>query len=196
MYIIESRGDSRSLMAYSTAGFTTDYERSSPARRGFEGRADAESEFNGGVNGSHLLWEYELCAPPRPCANFGRDIFSTPVVGLEGAIYAGDGLGTVHAVRNNGTEQWVYETGGPVRTVAFTGVSVLAGSADGKVYVLDAETGERTMSFDAGSELTTQPLTTAGNVIVGSRDGRLHAFAPPIPKTTGTNSSSRRTPMP
>jgi outer membrane protein assembly factor BamB len=53
---------------------------------------------------------------------------------------------------------------------------VYVGSSDGKLYVLDAATGQKRWEFDAGDAITASPAIAAGRVVVGSHDGRLYCF--------------------
>jgi outer membrane protein assembly factor BamB len=59
---------------------------------------------------------------------------------------------------------------------AIAGGRVFVGSSDGKLYVLDAATGEKRWEFDAGDAITASPAVAAGRVVVGSHDGRLYCF--------------------
>ena len=56
------------------------------------------------------------------------------------------------------------------------GGRVYVGSSDGKLYVLDLETGKKLSEFDAGSGITTSPAIAAGRVVIGIA-GRHHLRA-------------------
>ena len=56
------------------------------------------------------------------------------------------------------------------------GGRVYVGSSDGKLYVLDLETGKRLSDFDAGSAITTSPAIAGGRIIIGSQDGVIYAL--------------------
>ena len=59
---------------------------------------------------------------------------------------------------------------------AIAGGRVYVGSSDGKLYVLDAATGQKRWEFDAGDAITASPAIAAGRVVVGSQDGRIYCF--------------------
>jgi outer membrane protein assembly factor BamB len=53
---------------------------------------------------------------------------------------------------------------------------VYVGSSDGRLYVLDAASGQKRWEFDTGSALTASPAISAGRVVIGSTDGVLYCF--------------------
>jgi outer membrane protein assembly factor BamB len=57
-----------------------------------------------------------------------------------------------------------------------SGGRVYVGSSDGKLYVLDAATGEKRWEFDAGAAITASPAIAAGRIVIGAQDGRLYCF--------------------
>jgi outer membrane protein assembly factor BamB len=59
---------------------------------------------------------------------------------------------------------------------ALAGGRVFVGSNDGKLYVLDAATGQKKWEFDAGDAITASPAIAGGRVVVGSADGRIYCF--------------------
>jgi outer membrane protein assembly factor BamB len=50
------------------------------------------------------------------------------------------------------------------------------GSSDGKLYALDAQTGEKTWEYEVGDALTSSPAIAGGRVVIGAQDGRLYCF--------------------
>ena len=58
---------------------------------------------------------------------------------------------------------------------------LLFGSSDGRLYLLDAESGEKLWSYDLGSAVEATPAVWNGMVWVGTNDGVLHAFGPATP---------------
>jgi outer membrane protein assembly factor BamB len=50
------------------------------------------------------------------------------------------------------------------------------GSSDGRLYVLDLETGKKLSEFDAGSGITASPAIAGGRVVIGSQDGIIYAL--------------------
>ena len=53
---------------------------------------------------------------------------------------------------------------------------VYVGSDDGKVYALNATTGEIIWTSAAGSAALSSPVVVKGAVFVGADDGNLYAF--------------------
>ena len=56
------------------------------------------------------------------------------------------------------------------------GGRVYVGSSDGRLYVLDAQSGKKLWEFDAGAALTASPAIAAGRVVIGSQDGRVYVL--------------------
>jgi eukaryotic-like serine/threonine-protein kinase len=53
---------------------------------------------------------------------------------------------------------------------------VYIGSSDGRLYVLDAASGQKHWEFEAGSALTASPAIAQGRVVIGSADGVIYCF--------------------
>jgi outer membrane protein assembly factor BamB len=53
---------------------------------------------------------------------------------------------------------------------------VYIGSGDGKLYVLDAQTGKKLSEFDAGAGISASPAVAGGKVVIGAQDGRLYVL--------------------
>jgi peptide/nickel transport system substrate-binding protein len=84
----------------------------------------------------------------------------------------------------NGVLTWKYATGSyVVSSPAVAGGVVYVGSADGKVYALNATTGTQVWNFTTGGRIEwSSPAVTGGVVYVGSTDGKVYA----LNATTGT----------
>jgi outer membrane protein assembly factor BamB len=50
---------------------------------------------------------------------------------------------------------------------------IYVGSADGKLYVVDARTGKAVFEFEAGGPLSASPAVVNGRLVIGSADGKL-----------------------
>ncbi|MDG5805548.1 PQQ-binding-like beta-propeller repeat protein [Streptomyces ossamyceticus] len=75
-----------------------------------------------------------------------------------------------------GTLVWKYGTGGPVAPALLAaGGLVYAGSRDGSMYALDAETGKRRWAFGTGNGVYTCPAVVGGVAYFGSADYHLYA---------------------
>ena len=56
------------------------------------------------------------------------------------------------------------------------GNRVVAATAAGKMYLLDAATGEVKWEYDAGGSFTASPAVVDGKIILGNADGTLYCF--------------------
>ena len=59
---------------------------------------------------------------------------------------------------------------------AVAGGRVYIGSNDGRLYVLDLESGEKLWEFNAGAPLSASPAIASGRLVIGSLDGRVYCF--------------------
>jgi outer membrane protein assembly factor BamB len=59
---------------------------------------------------------------------------------------------------------------------AIAGNTVVVGSGDGKLYLLDATSGRKIWEFDAGAGFTASPAVAGGRVVIGDMDGRIYGF--------------------
>ena len=53
---------------------------------------------------------------------------------------------------------------------------MLAGSDDGRLYLLDLESGEEVWSYEIGKAITGSPAVAEGMFLVGCEDGGVYAF--------------------
>ena len=51
-----------------------------------------------------------------------------------------------------------------------------AGSSDGRLYVLDLDTGEKLWEFDTAAPLVASPAIAESRLVIGSEDGILYCF--------------------
>ena len=116
---------------------------------------------------SRELWSFET----------GKGIFSSPVIGADGAIYIGSADRNFYCLEPDGEERWSFPTGEIIDSSALLDDSgrVYFGSGDGHVYALAADTGSFQWSFEA-DEPTPPALINwfEGNVAMGP-DGTLIA---------------------
>ena len=59
---------------------------------------------------------------------------------------------------------------------AAAGDRVFIGSGDGRLYMLDLESGENLWDFDTGAPLSASPAIADGKIVIGSQDGVLYCF--------------------
>lgn len=72
---------------------------------------------------------------------------------------------------------WTAKTGGPVRSSpAIDHGRVYCGSADGRLYALDFQTGSTVWATALGDNVESSPLVLGQRVFVGSEDGHLYAL--------------------
>jgi outer membrane protein assembly factor BamB len=72
--------------------------------------------------------------------------------------------------------RWSYTTGNFVDSPAVAGGTVYIGSDDGKVYALDAATGDLRWTYTTGAAVESSPAVAAGTVYIGSNDDRVYAL--------------------
>jgi outer membrane protein assembly factor BamB len=76
-----------------------------------------------------------------------------------------------------GKLSWVFPTGGAIHSSpAVANGTVYVGSWDGKLYALDAATGDKLWEFQTGSSIESSPAVQNGVVYFGSNDGSLYAL--------------------
>jgi len=95
-------------------------------------------------------------------------------------MFRGDAAhsGTYHsaALEHFGGLQWRVQTGGMVHSSATLDDGALyIGSGDGRLYALDARTGEERWQFPTGRAISSTPAVAEGLVFVGSRDNAFWA---------------------
>ena len=65
----------------------------------------------------------------------GRGIFTTPVLGPDGAIYFGSADGIFYALEGDGELRWSFQSAGIIDSAALvSGANVTVGSGDGYLY--------------------------------------------------------------
>ena len=97
------------------------------------------------------------------------------------AMFRHDTLNTGATGNNNvlpgGSLKWSFAAGDAIHSsAAVVNGTVYFGSRNGKVYALDAETGQERWEFQTGSRVDSSPAVVGGIVYVGSNDGFLYAL--------------------
>ena len=75
------------------------------------------------------------------------------------------------------TIKWTFATGGSIHSsAAVANGKIYFGSRDGKLYALDAATGNKAWEFQTDSWVESSPVISDGIVYFGSNDGKLYAL--------------------
>lgn len=127
---------------------------------------DARSPVHPALTGGHL-WTFPT----------GKGIFSTPVIGGDGAVYVGSADRYFYALNADGTERWKHLTGEIIDSSALLDDRgrVYVGSGDGRLYVFDGATGAPAWTFAADPPSTSGAFINwfEGNVAIAF-DGTLY----------------------
>jgi outer membrane protein assembly factor BamB len=100
---------------------------------------------------------------------------SSPVL-AGSSIYFGVGKNVVSVNLENHQKQWEFATGGIVSSACWSAPGLIyAVGSDGRLYVLDAATGEKLRDVLIGGSITSAPLLVNGTVYISSEDGNLYA---------------------
>jgi outer membrane protein assembly factor BamB len=130
---------------------------------------------------------------PRWTFKTSDHIYASPALGQSSdgrtnAIYIASTDGSVYALSPSGRLLWRYDTGDPVRSSPVLGAApgsahgqiLYVGSANGKLYALDARTGRRRWSFDTTprdpllrdrNDLNASPALGRTGVYIAGEDG-------------------------
>lgn len=112
---------------------------------------------------------------------------SGAVVGPDGTIYV-CGNGRINAFNSSGTQLWqsAQDTASNLTPALFSGGIIYVGTAQGKVYAIDAANGQTKWSYQTGQNsdptgpqygvLTAPVIGTDGTVYVGAVDGKMYAL--------------------
>ena len=134
-----------------------------------------QSEYNTSAIGANVKWQFS--------SGEGSPGYSSPSIGADGTIYFGNyGNGNIYAVNPDGSERWVFSTGGSVF------ISAPAIGADGTIYVgsgdrlyalTDGGQGSVTekWTFATGGAVESSPAIGAdGTIYFGSFDDNVYAL--------------------
>ena len=94
-------------------------------------------------------------------------IYGTPVV-VRDTVYLAGYSGAVYALHlEDGSIQWRFEADGPIIAgLAASETAVYVASDDGRLHVLDSQTGQQVDTFDAGDSIWATPLLADGLLYV------------------------------
>jgi len=115
----------------------------------------------------------------------GGDVFSSPAIGIDGAIYVGSNDDKLYALKPDGTQKWAFTTVGDI-------ISSPAIANDGTIYVGSGSfnaastafyainpDGTQKWVFTTGAYITSSPaIGSDGTIYVGSADNKLYAINP------------------
>jgi len=124
------------------------------------------------------------CAPPGgggcAAAPAGVAIYGTPAVSGD-LVYIGGYNGKIYAFNSSSlATRWIYPREGNLQPIV-GGLVVAQGKvyfscSDGKVYALDAATGDRQWEFETGDKIWSTPAIDGNTLFIGSFDNKLYAL--------------------
>ena len=123
-----------------------------------------------GGTDSHFKWKF----------NTGRDVNSSPAIGLDGTIYVGSNDFYLYALNPDVTKKWEFKTGDLVFSSPAIGSdgTIYVGSHDYSLYALNPD-GTKKWEFRTADKVDSSPAIGAdGTIYVGSRDNYLYAVNP------------------
>ena len=79
----------------------------------------------------------------------------------------------------NGKLAWKFKTLGKVdASPVIAGNLVVAASCDGRLHILDINTGNEIWTYEIGSAIFSTPAVTSKMIVVGAQDGKVYVFGP------------------
>lgn len=111
--------------------------------------------------------------------HFGESLLGTPAV-ADGMVYVTSESGKVFKVDgSDGELVWRFATGSGSAasdSVTVTSDYVVVGDADGRVHVIDVETGISARQFEVDGPIADAPVMTNDTLYVSTTNGRLYAI--------------------
>jgi outer membrane protein assembly factor BamB len=128
---------------------------------------------------SGYLWSLNLAASstPRPARAPAPSPSSTSSPTLvDGKLFIGVAKKVVAVDIQGRNKIWETEVGGLVNsTPIVVNNTVYAAAKDGRLYLLNATTGEKLKDIAIGGEITSTPALVDGTIYISSQDGNLYA---------------------
>ncbi|MCL6582617.1 MAG: PQQ-binding-like beta-propeller repeat protein [bacterium] len=127
-----------------------------------------------------------LVGPKTPTLKWkcqiGGEVYSSPIVALDGTIYIGSYDSKIYALKPDGSGvKWSYQAGGQVRStpaIASDG-TIYAAAFDGLVYALKSLNGSLKWSYQTGNQIYSSPsVGPDGTVYIAGLDGKVYALKP------------------
>jgi len=115
-----------------------------------------------------------------PFTTDGR-IISSPAISTSGTLYAGSDTVSLYAVNPDGSQKWIFYTGGIVSSPAIgTDGTIYIGDYDGNLWAVNPDGSQKwSQPFATGDFIESSPVIgTTGTIYVGSNDGNLYAINP------------------
>jgi outer membrane protein assembly factor BamB len=107
----------------------------------------------------------------------GQPIRSAAAVTSEIAVYGSQGKAVYGIDSKSGDRKWMLPTRSRVESSpVIAGKYAIAATTAGKLYLLDAATGEVHFENDYGGSFIASPAVVDGRVILGNTDGTLYCF--------------------
>lgn len=110
----------------------------------------------------------------------GVAIYGTPAISGD-LVYIGGYNGKIYAFASSLATRWVYPREGYLGPVVGGLVvaqgKVYFGDSDGKMYALDAATGDKLWEFKAGDKIWSTPTISDSTLFIGSFDKKLYALS-------------------
>lgn len=133
-----------------------------------------------GAGSGKRVWSFKTLGPVTGRPGFYRDKekgLDLVIVGSDdSAIYALHAAGELPEGQNRAA--WTFPTGGAVSSTPFVvDDCIYATSGDGKLYCLDAATGQEKWSFDTDKSISASPIVVDGTVYFGDTDGYFWAVS-------------------
>ena len=61
-------------------------------------------------------------------------------------------------------------------SAVITGKSVVFGSGDGRIYMVNMDDGKKIWSYEIGSPISSTPAVVKNMIVIAAEDGRIYAF--------------------